>query len=270
VRDAVLLDLYGPVLGGVSIKEMSWRDSDDPDKAMLAVLSDPHDLFLPALALFPNRVAVANVRGDPLVSYTTAAIATSNPYSNFRSNDSKVAHRLMQEPCHVVSVLPHPDASSSDHIINYDAFGLEPGTDQEPLLASGFSAFGYVISIFSTLLVGIFGFVLGTFIILPGCAIRNRFRARADARELAKRGVFRRNAVSLKRRFDWRAPLRQVQPSDSAMRNIEACAPFSRVAVMLDGFNTHDTIVARDDAMKLQQGRRVVKFAVETCTRAEP
>lgn len=269
VQDA-LLDLYGPFLGGVSIKEMSWRDSDNPEKAMLAVLSDPKDHFLPALALFPNRVAIANARGDPLVSYTTAAMASNNPYTKFRIHDSRVSSIVKQEPCRVVSVTPHPEAFS-EHINKYDAFGL---TNEEPLSASKVSVLRHILSFVRSFVVGVVGLALVAplvfLILIPMAAIRNRVWARSNKRELALLGLTRRNKASLSRRRDWRAPLSNANTADAALRNIEEHAPFSRVAVLLDGFNTHDTIVARSDGGHIEQGKLVCKFAVENCMRAEP
>jgi hypothetical protein len=266
-----VLDIYGPIFGGISVKEMSWRDSNEPNKAMLAVLSDPHDYYLPALALFPNRVAVANIRGDPLVSYTTAAITSTNPYAEFRPNDAEVAQRVLQEPRHVVSVLPHPK-SSSDHLTKYDAFGLSPNAHQEEtsLRVAKVSVLRSQLLLVKQFVLGVVGIIIGTVILLPICAIRNWRRAREDKRVFGGWGLIRRNAASLSRRYDLRAPLSRVQPSHTALHHIEEYAPFSRVAVLLDGFNTHDTIVARDDGMKIHQGKKVIKFAIDECMRPHP
>jgi hypothetical protein len=73
-----VLDFVLPFIGGVSVREMTLRDSPDPSTAMLGVLADANDIFIPALARFSNRLLLANARGDRSVYYSTAGACVWN------------------------------------------------------------------------------------------------------------------------------------------------------------------------------------------------
>ncbi|KAJ8324576.1 hypothetical protein QVD99_002592 [Batrachochytrium dendrobatidis] len=51
---------------------------------LLLLLSDPSLCFFKALALFQKRSVFSNIRNDLTVRYTTAAIASSNPFRRFK------------------------------------------------------------------------------------------------------------------------------------------------------------------------------------------
>lgn len=261
-----LVDRFVPFIGGVSVREMSFRDSADPSTAMLSVLADANDIFIPALARFSNRLLLANARADRSVFYSTAALVESNPYNDLVAETHRA--QINEHPRFVVRVVPHANTKSG-HLDKYDI--LDSTTDNytapsKPSLFNRLLKLALVVpkAIGSSVLaVVILTVVVG--IIFPISSIRIALQSRSTRSDLKKLGVVRRNASSLKRWFELRAPLKTMMPWNKARSVIDEKAPFSRVDVYLDGPNTHGTIIARTRAPYPHQGEHVMDYVFAKC-----
>jgi hypothetical protein len=192
------------------------------------------------------------------------ALAESNPYNILTD-----AHRpkIEEHPSFILRVVPHPSADSG-HLDKYDILIDDKPSNHlpKPNIWQRLLKLALVVPKgIGAALIGVVVAAFVTTVVLPlhliGVAVRSR-RARAD---LAKLGVKRRNAESLKRWFDLRAPLHVDMPWKKMREVLEKKAPFSRVDVYLDGPNTHGTIIARRTSPWKRQGEQVMDYVFDKC-----